>query len=435
MTRSLMTSLCLATALVTPGQVLAAERTPLEEFVEGFPIELAERTIAASLPVWMAGGDESHYWSMRTSEVLPTAIVPRRIPTMALGERLMPQIGAIKAETENFGSLTLNEFLARSDSFSQAFMVIHKGNIVFESYPRMRPSDHHVWMSNAKPTASLLIEILISQGLIDENAPMSDYIKEFKGTAWEGVTVIHTLNMASGLDIDDTAATRADPNSHPHRLYLAEFNRPYKGKVERMIDVLADAKYGSKPGQKFVYASAHTQALVLLAEAVTGERWAQSFDRLVWSKIGSEGPLQVHTSPDGVALAHGVISSRLADMARFGMLYTPSWNKIATEQVVTDEILARIQDGVQSHEFLMAGDNGPTYSFIMGDGDAPTFVSSSRQWDLLWEDGDMWKGGMMSQGLYVSPDKDLVIVYVSTNNDDHSIHRWMRPIATSGLFE
>ena len=109
---------------------------------------------------------------------------------------------------------------------------------------------------------------------------------------------------------------------------------------------MADVEFGSEPGEKFVYASAHTQALVFLVEAVTGERWAQTFDRLVWSKIGAEGPLQVHTTPDGVALAHGVISSRLPDMARYGMLYTPSWNKIATEQVVTDEILARIRSDV-----------------------------------------------------------------------------------------
>ena len=290
-------------------------------------------------------------------------------------------------------------------------------------------------MSNSKPTASLLVDILISEGLIDDSASIAEYVDEFKGTAWEGVTVNHVMNMASGLDIDDTAATRADPNSHAHRLYLAEFGFPVNGKVEKLIDVMADAQPGSEPGQKFVYASAHTQALVYLVEAVTGERWAQTFDRLVWSKIGSEGPLQVHTTPDGVALAHGVISSRLGDMARYGMLYTPSWEKIATEQVVTDEILTRIREDVQSHEFLMAGVNGPVFASMLENTDKPSFVSSSRQWDVLWPDGDMWKGGMQSQGMYVSPDKDLVIVYVSTNTKDHSIHRWARRIATSGYFD
>lgn len=427
--------LSLAMALFIPVAANAQDRTPIEDFIDGFPIELAERTKSASLLTWLAGGDESVYWNMRTSEIVPTAILPRRLPTMQFGEQLIPQIGAIEAETENWGTMTLNQFLARPDSYSQAFMVVYKGNVVFESYPRMRPSDAHVWMSNSKPTASLLVDILISEGLIDDSASIAEYVDEFKGTAWEGVTVNHVMNMASGLDIDDTAATRADPNSHAHRLYLAEFGFPVNGKVEKLIDVMADAQPGSEPGQKFVYASAHTQALVYLVEAVTGERWAQTFDRLVWSKIGSEGPLQVHTTPDGVALAHGVISSRLGDMARYGMLYTPSWEKIATEQVVTDEILTRIREDVQSHEFLMAGVNGPVFASMLENTDKPSFVSSSRQWDVLWPDGDMWKGGMQSQGMYVSPDKDLVIVYVSTNTKDHSIHRWARRIATSGYFD
>ena len=372
---------------------------------------------------------------MRTAEIVPTAILPRRVPTMPLGERPIPQIGSIKAETENFGELTLNEFLARPDSYSQAFLVVHKGDVVFKSYPRMHPSDHHVWMSNSKPTASLLVDLLISEGKIDDKTSMADYIKEFKGTPWEKVSVNNVMNMASGLAIDDTAESRADPDAHANRLYLAEFGFPYNGKVEKLIDVLAAAEPEGAPGKKFVYASAHTQALVYLVEAVTGERWAQTFDHLVWSKIGADGPLQVHTTPDGVALAHGVISSRLPDMARCGMLYTPSWKKIATEQVVTDEVLKRIRKDVQTHEFLMNGVNGPVYASMLENTDKPTFTSSSRQWDVLWPDGDMWKSGMQSRGLYVSPDKDLVIVYLSTNTHDHSIHRWARKIATSGHFD
>jgi len=435
MSRLLPTTLCLIGVMLGTGVAHSAERTPIEKFIEGFPLALSNQTMSASLPVWLSGGDESVYFSMRASEILKTAMLPRRVPTMPLGEQLMPEIGAIEAETENFGTLTLNAFLARPDSYAQGYLVIHKGNVVFESYPRMRPSDHHLWMSAAKPTASLLVEMLISDGRIDENTPMSDYIKEFKGTAWDNVTVSHTLNMGGGLNIEENTETRADPDSIATRMFSAEFNLPYKGKVERLVDVLADAKKESEPGLKFDYASAYTQALVLLIEAVTQERWHQMFDREVWSKIGAEGPLQVHTTPDGVAIAHGVISSRLRDMARFGMLFTPSWNKIATERVVTDEILNRIRNGVQTRDFLMAGFDGPVFAYYFGEADNPTFVSNSRQWDLVWPDGDMWKGGLMTQGLYVSPSRDLVIAYFSTNNGDHSLHRWGRKIATSGLFD
>ena len=114
------------------------------------------------------------------------------------------------------------------------------------------------------------------------------------------------------------------------------------------------------------------------------------------------------------------------------MLYTPSWHKTAVEQVVSDEILARIRNGVRPKEFIMAGFDGPVFADYLGSDD---FIANSHQWDVIWPDGDMWKGGLMTQGLYVSPSRDLVIVYHNVNNDDHSGHRYARPIATSGYFD
>ncbi|OHX66844.1 serine hydrolase domain-containing protein [Flammeovirga pacifica] len=410
------------------------KKTPIVERVNGFPKEDAEHAISTPFNTWLMGGDESLYFQMRTSEFLPTAIIPRRKTTKPLEESLMPEIGAIEAETISSGKKTLDQFLAEPEFRSQGYLVIHKGNIVYESYPGMRPSDSHAWMSCAKPTAALLVELLINQGKIDDTRPISDYVEEFKGSSWENVTVKQVLHMDSGLDIDDTAATRPEPNSHAHRLYMAEFGQEYNGKVEKLIDVLASANPGEGSGKKFVYASAHTEALVFLVEAVTGERWSQLFDKMVWSKMGVEGPMQVQTTPDGVALAHGVLGSRMRDMARFGMLYTPSWDKVSDEQIVTDETLNRIHEDMRSHEFLMAGEDGPVFADWL-EGGQPTFLGNSRQWDVIWPDGDMWKGGMQTQGLYVSPSKDLVIVYMSTAVQDHSLHRFVRTIADSGLFE
>lgn len=305
--------------------------------------------------------------------------------------------------------------------------------IVYEQYPRMKREDNHLWMSCAKTTAGLIIDMLISEGKIDENASVTKYLTDFKGTDWEGITVGDVLDMDSGMNIEDTTETRADPNTVQNLMYQGEFNfpNPLTGKVELVSDTLKGAKAIGKPGVAFGYSSGLTQILVLLAEAVEGERWHQSFDRRVWSKIGAESPLLIHTSPDGLSAAHGLISSTLRDMARYGMLFTPSWRKIAVEQVVTPEILKRIHSEVRSHEFLMSGFDGPVFAEYLGCDD---FIANSRQWDLVWPDGDIWKGGLMTQGLYVSPSRDLVICYFSVNNDDHSGHRFARPIATSGLF-
>ncbi|GAB3104333.1 serine hydrolase [Aestuariicella hydrocarbonica] len=425
-----------ATVFLNAKPVAAQEPTPLIEFVDGFPMKLEEETRKAGYNELFSGGDVSAYFNARVSEFLPTAIIPSRQGVMPLGRKPMPAVGAIKAEMMDVskldGSLTLDKFLEKAE-FAQAFLVVHKGNIVYEKYPRLRPEDHHLWMSCAKPMASLVIDQLISEGKIDENAPITKYLTDFKNTDWDGVTTRDVMDMASGMDLEDTTESRFDSDNIARRVYESEFGFENETRgVERLRDVLRSTPKKDEPGMAFHYASGLTQILVILAEAVEKDRWAQIFDRRVWSKVGAEGALQVHLTPDGIAAAHGLVSSNLRDFARFGMLYTPSWKKIATEQVVSDEILDRIRSEVRTHEFIMAGFDGPVFADRVGTED---FIANSRQWDLLWPDGDMMKFGLMGQGLYVSPLRDLVIVYFNVNNTDLSAHRFARPIATSGLFE
>ena len=116
---------------------------------------------------------------------------------------------------------------------------------------------------------------------------------------------------------------------------------------------------------------------------------------------------------------------KLRGMARFAMLYTPSWNKVARERVVSPAISQRIRGGVRSHEFFMQGADGPVFTDRLND----EIVSNSRQWDAVFADGDFFKSGFMGQGIYVSPDRDLVIAFFSTSRDTGSIQRYLRPIA------
>ncbi len=414
------------------GSVSAQQRTPLEEFVNGFPLDLAERAMNTDMPTLLKGGDETVYFAMNAGELLRTSPLPVRQRTMPLAENPMPGIGKIKAKTIGFGTLTLDEFLAKPETYTQACIVIHRGKVVYEKYPRMRPKDYHVWMSNSKTLASLVIDLLISEGKIDENQTMGTYVPEFRGSAWENIRVKDVLDMTPGLNSEENAETRSDPNSIAIRSFLAEFGMPFQGKREKLLDVLRDAKRVNKPGEKFEYGSPTTETLVFLAEAVENKRWPRIFEERVWSKVGAEAPLLIHTTPDGIAAVHGLVSSTLRDMARFGMLYTPSWSKIASEQVVTPVIIERIRKGVRSHEFYLKGYDGPLMMDNLND---HTVISNSRQWDAVWPDGDMWKSGLMGQGLYISPSRDLVFVYLSINALDRSFDRYVRPLATSGLFD
>lgn len=64
-------------------------------------------------------------------------------------------------------------------------------------------------MSAAKPTASLVIDMLISQGKIDEDAPVTNYITDFKGTDWDGIPTRDIMDMATGMDLEGTSPKRS----------------------------------------------------------------------------------------------------------------------------------------------------------------------------------------------------------------------------------
>lgn len=409
------------------------ERTPIEVFKKGFTAQqLKEFRANYTLPYLLSGGDASVWWSMRTSEVMQTAILPVRQPNMPLEENFNSEVGKIKADTKNFGTISLDEFMVHPESYAAAFIVIHKGQVVYETYPGMNPWDSHVWMSSAKPIASLVVDLLIEEGKIDQEKTMGDHMPEFRDTGWADIKVIDVLDMTPGLNSEENDETRADPNSIASRLFLAEFGIEYNGKHEAVVDVLKDAKPVGPPGTKLEYGSPTTEMLVLLCEAVTGEPFAQLVSQKIWSKVGADAPLNLHLSPGGVAATHGVVSSRLRDFARFGMLYTPSWKKISTEQIVTTDIIERIRNGARGRDFFRNGFDGPVFVSRLNNDDV---ISNSRQWDGVWEDGDIWKSGLQSQAIYVSSDRDLVIAAFSTNASDDSIHRFLRPIATSGLFD
>ena len=395
--------------------------------MEGFPDALVQRAHHADLSTLLSGGDEAVYFAAKAAEFLNTVSLPAQSERILLN-RYNKKLGCVEADTLNFGRLSLDEFLDTPESFSQGFIVVKNGDIVYEHYPRMDPSDDHVWMSPAKVAASLVIDLLIGDGKIDEERPFGDYVPGFRGTPTAEVRIKDILDMSTGLDVEENYRSIRNPDSIPIRTFLAEFGFPYKGKRESLADVLRSARSLTEPGIAFQYSSATTQLLVLLAEAVEGVPWSEIFGERIWSKLGAEAPIQLHQTPDGVVAAHGLISSTLRDFARFGMLYTPSWSQVASEQVVDGDVVKRIQEGVRSKDFFLGGSSGPGYEQLFG-GDS--LLSNSRQWDVVWDDGDFWKSGLFGQGLYVSPEKDLVIAYFSMNPTDPSIARFLRPLAYS----
>jgi CubicO group peptidase (beta-lactamase class C family) len=175
------------------------------------------------------------------SELMPTAIAvsPRREKPLA--RAINAGIGKLKFPTKNSGVLTLDEYVVHPNHRVQGVMILHHGKVVYEAYPGINPEQVHVWMSAAKTTVGLIIAQLEVEGKIDLSKPVTYYVPDLKGSAWDKISVLDAANMATGLDLEEALKSIVDPQSIIVRFFSAEFGQPVPDgkKVESWIDLVA----------------------------------------------------------------------------------------------------------------------------------------------------------------------------------------------------
>jgi len=137
----------------------------------------------------------------------------------------------------------------------------------------------------------------------------------------------------------------------------------------------------------------------------------------VWRKIGAQNDAFVGVTKYGLGNGWGFINTTLRDMGRFAMLFTPSWSKVSEERIIPDALLETIQHGGRPEIFL-GGFVGKEMQHSFPD---ITGLANRYQWDIVFPDGDFYKGGVGGQGMYISPSADAVVVWFSTGKHDEEI--------------
>jgi CubicO group peptidase (beta-lactamase class C family) len=287
----------------------------------------------------------------------------------------------------------------------------------------LRPWDNHVWASNAKSLNGILFHQLEEEGKIDLSATVSAYLPELKETAWSKVSVENVLHHRSGLDISEY---RLGTPGHPMTLFYATLaggdNLPKDASFMTSVKMAEKLR---EQGQMFEYSSINTYVLGLILERVTGKPFHDLVTERIWSKAGMEGDALLGLSPSGEPSAFGIFASRLRDMARYGMLYTPSWKVIAKERVVSENYLSKVYASRKPEVFLK--EDLFVQRLIRGFGNIK--MGASYQWDVVFPDGDIYKSGRTGQCLYISPETDTVVVWFSSAyNNTLWVHAYAREI-------
>ncbi len=367
---------------------------------------------------WQMGGDHALYYNMYMNEFTQSALASPHQDYKPLVKNINPELGKLKVQTRAKGELTMDEYMAEPQFRTQGFMLIHKGEIIYEAYPGMNPTDRHIWASAAKTTVGLIVSQLVEEGKVDTSKPMTHYVPRLQDTAWDDVTVLDVLSHTTGLDNEENIESILDTDSSVVRLFGSLLGSPRikTGQLESWMEVaidtekLKDEASGEGSDKKFRYASMNTMILTQMIENIEGKTWTRLFEERVWGKMTARQPAVFNLTPDGSAVSLGLMLTTVADMARFGMLFTPSWSKAAVEPVVTPSVLKRIATGGDPETHA---NSTKQKSSVGAFNDMST--SQSYQFDFIFDDGAMAKSGNLGQMIYVDPSRDFVGVMFSTN--------------------
>ncbi|WP_038176472.1 serine hydrolase domain-containing protein [Vibrio pacinii] len=404
---------------------------------EGYPIDRVRRAhdlfsfrhfSVDALDYKKTAVDDALYYFNHMWEFLPSAVVPKASNSFELVRDLDSDLNNLTySDIDGKPFPTLQEFIDAPDSMLQGIMMIHKGKVIFEQYPGMRPQDQHLWMSVTKALSGTLILDMIVNGKIDPEAPITDYVPRLKDSAWDGVPVRAVLTMTAGLNLDDISGNMYKSGTIEQRYYKASFGDYYNGKKEDWIEVIREGEKIAEPYTKFQYASLNTQVLSVAIENVTGKKFVDYLYERLFQHAGT-GEMVANLFPDGSIHAATAMNSTLEDMGRFGLLYTPSFEKLSGKQVISPKIVDYMFDIKVPAKILNENIIGQTAHLYLGN---QSVVGSGSQFDFLWSDGAFAKLGHNNQGIYIDPKRDFVGVYFSASTKTNYPIGYIRAAAVS----
>jgi CubicO group peptidase (beta-lactamase class C family) len=264
-------------------------------------------------------------WSFQhVREILPTVEVWR-------GSGIVREL---VAQERNLDGLTVSDSarvlttLAEhlDETYTDGFLVLKDGIIAYERYFNgMHQRTLHLSQSVAKSITGVVAGILIARGLLDVNAPVTQYLPELEKTGWRDATLQQVLDMTTGTRFSEEYT---NPYSEIGQSDVASGWKPIPPDSDvsfkwprNMWELIGGLSAVERPnGELFAYRSIETDVLAFCMERVTGKRLAQLLSEELWQKMGAEESACFTVDSAGFALADGGLNATMRDYGRFGQL-------------------------------------------------------------------------------------------------------------------
>lgn len=310
-------------------------------------------------------------------------LFPTRIVKAGNSPTILPMR---KAQLQNFRFMSREKEYDLYDFLSlnrvSGIIVIKDGEIAFEKYLLgNKPETKWMSMSVVKSITATLVGMAIKDGYIEDiDDQLTDYLPRFKGSAYDGVSIRNLLQMASGVDWNETYT---DPNSDRRAMLEAQISQ----RPDEILDLMARLDRAAEPGTRWNYSTGETSVVGALVNAATGKNVADYLSEKIWIPFGMESDASWWLdSPGGLEIGGSGLSATLRDYARFGQFM------LAEGQIDGKETLP---DG-----------------WVETATSPKTIRAENVEYGYMWWPLDMGAYaaiGIFGQFVYVHPDSNLVV--------------------------
>ncbi|MER7780464.1 serine hydrolase [Streptomyces sp. NPDC096191] len=299
-------------------------------------------------------------------------------------------------------TLTLRQLFAAAHT--DAFLVLHRGTVVHETYLHgTEPHTPHFNASAAKSYVGLLAAVLAHDGLLDRSARTAAYVPELADTAFGEARIEDLLHMGTQVSYAGRPYDKALEAQRYHAV-IAPRLRPFGYNGPTTIrEHLLTARATGQPGTGFRYENGNVEALAEVLRRVTGLSTSALLSELIWSRIGAEEDAYYVLDGDGVEAACGGFSATARDVARVGEMLRCG-GAVGSRQVVPEQVVRSITVAPDGHPRRVRFPAAPSTS--------PATLSYHDLWWILNDPYDSYMAsGIHGQRLFVSPGLDLVVVH------------------------
>ena len=371
------------------------DRTPRSSAADGRPDGAVEATAAN----WQ---DPPHNrWAFRNvRRLLPTVTVAHDRAAVRPLPASPVDLGAVGCALDGGRTIPLADALR--SAYSDGFVVMHRGRMVYEAYDAgLTPHATHILMSVSKSMVGSLIGILADQGVLRLERTAGHYVRELLTGGYGGVSLGSLLDMRSGVRYSEDYA---DPAAEFYDFDAACGLRPPRRSdaVPGMHAYLAALPRDAADPGDFVYRSTDTDVLGWIAERATGRDLASLLSELLWRPLGTEADADLLVDALGAPLADGGLCVTLRDLARFGQM-----------QLDDGYVGGR---GVVPAEWIAATRDGDRASFARSPGGSlfPHGAYSHQWWAIDPDAGLQLALGIHGQMIYVDRPHQLVCAQLAS---------------------